>query len=180
MRGPSITLIFAFPLLTPALHAVLSRTRLPRQPAALLAGLVAAAAVFTGLAIVERRWGEWIPFSLLLLGAGAHVYFHFFNMSETARRIRRLMDLREERPAQAAPDWERTIALRLARLEEWREVRRDGNRYHPTPRWLTAVARCLVGYERLLFPERFRRPESPRETAAAERAPDPAPSPPPR
>ena len=91
----------------------------------------------------------------------SYVYFHLFNMSETARRIRILVQGREggtlpdgETSAQYTPD--AMIALRLNRLVSLRELRIRDGRYLLGKRGLLGLllpARMVFALRRFLFPE---------------------------
>jgi hypothetical protein len=146
MSVPTLVLLLAHPLLALITHAVLSRlpfTRaLPRQPVALLAGIIPAAANASGI------------FTLVCGLLSAHVYFHLFNMSETARRIHLLTELRSRGEIDRNYQPERMLALRLNRLLELGLLERRGENLIARPSLLAWAARVLARYERILFPER--------------------------
>jgi hypothetical protein len=140
------------------LHGILSRSRAlrtwpPQKAAALSCAL--------GLALEVVAWlsylGLSLPaagFALVVSGATAHVYFHIFNMSETARRIRVLVAaLLGRAPLSTEPA---KIGVRLERLVALGEIRREGETYRSRNGLLTHVASALVAYEKLIFPSRFK------------------------
>lgn len=95
-------------------------------------------------------------FFLIYLLAG-YVYFHFFNMSETARRVRLLIessktgslnktDLKNLYPHQDI------VSVRIERLSALGELRRSGDRYVLGNRVLLLPAKLIFTLRRLLFP----------------------------
>lgn len=136
------------------LHGLLARSawgkRLPPQK------LAARACAIGGL----LEWIYWGSLSAPLFGlvcsfATAHVYFHVFNMSETARRIRQLVARYRGLALTEGTGSTEKIALRLARLEALGEIRRFDSVYRSRGGPLTWAARWIVAYERFLFPRRF-------------------------
>ncbi len=113
--------------------------------------------------------------------ATAHVYFHFFNMSETARRIRHLVARYRGVEPKAESGSARKAILRLNRLEALGEIERSGLRFKSRHGTLTWAARAMVLYEGWLFPERlnYHRGSLPK-TGAPEKGSSPPPLPQPR
>lgn len=142
-----------------------------RSPQAFLARLVAVlnipAMVVAGLIgwAEARATGETLLmmfFVLVVFNCAAYAYFHVFNMSETARRIRMLLYLYEQggataeelRTAYSPAD---IITTRLQRLVEMRQIGRDQEgRYHVTGRLLPWVANVIEIIRRLLGFDRVR------------------------
>lgn len=161
MRLASLIVLLATPLWITSLHAVTCRIgwvrELSRQAVA------AAVGVFTAVltAALVTGWDQGGPgeffFALLVAGLLAHVYFHLFNMSETARRIRLLLELREGfEPALVETYTPRKmISVRLARLREIGQVNWIDGRYFARDSWLLWAAILIRWHERLLFPARF-------------------------
>lgn len=140
-----------------------------RSPQAFLARLVAVlnipVMVVTGLIgwAEARATGETLlmmVFVLVVFNCAAYAYFHVFNMSETARRIRMLLYLYEQggataeklRTAYSPAD---IITTRLQRLVEMRQVARRANGRYYISGWLLPWAanaiefiRNLLGFDR--------------------------------
>ena len=104
--------VLAIPVALFAAHVLLNRyggRRLrPHSPQVLLVRLVLAfnIAVLAGtwlIAWLEARDAAqtiyMLVFAFLVFNGIAYAYFHFFNMSETARRIRMLLQIRRAGPA---------------------------------------------------------------------------------
>ncbi len=118
------------------------------------AGLVWAAAAAPG--DPAGLIGGLLYLFLIYLLAG-YVYFHFFNMSETARRVRLLIessktgslnkaDLKKLYPHQDI------VSVRIERLTALGELRRSGERYFLGNRVLLLPAKLIFTLRRLLFP----------------------------
>lgn len=152
-------------LLTPLwaflLHILLSRSRpgVPRQKLALFCCVLAV--TFTTMSALVLDWisgadGRSSLFVAFVSAGLAHVYFHFFNMSETARRIRLIVDLARGRvPAEGAYDNRLMVEARLSRLAELRQIRETNGKLHSIPGVFIWICRVVRGYEKLLFPSRF-------------------------
>ncbi len=87
----------------------------------------------------------------------AYSYFHIFNMSETARRVRILMDGAaggnfDPENIGAKYTGEHMVSIRLRRLVSLRELKRSDNRYLPGRGLLFLPARVIPLLHRLLFP----------------------------
>lgn len=87
-------------------------------------------------------------YSLIVYNALGYSYFHLFNMSDTARRIRILIDvytrggIREDEAA-ALYDTSRMIDLRIERLLAAGQIRETGGRYVLSGSILYTAARVL-------------------------------------
>ncbi len=115
----------------------------------------AAAVCLVGALVETAAWWPLSPiFGILVSTATAHVYFHFYNMSETARRIRLLVC--RYRGIEAGKC---QTTLRLDRLEKLGEIERVEESYVSRGGILTLAALALVAYEKVIFPERFTLPE---------------------
>ena len=153
-------------------HLVLTRVlklfRAPadRQKGAILSGpigLIPLLVLFS-LLVPERAAGGSAAWTALyvfgLYACSAYVYFHFFNMSETARRIRILVHgaaggLVPAKEIGSAYTPEGMVAIRLERLVALRELRVEGGRYVIGGRGLLGLllpARAVFGLRRFLFP----------------------------
>ncbi len=104
--------VLATPLALFAAHVLLSRCQGRRQrmhaPQVLLVRLVLAfdIAVFAGTLAITRIEARdaahtmyMLVFAFVVFNGIAYAYFHFFNMSETARRIRVLLQIRRAGPS---------------------------------------------------------------------------------
>ena len=139
-----------------------------RQKGAVLSGplgLIPLLGLFCLLMVGRAGTGTSLAWTALYVFASyacfSYVYFHLFNMSETARRIRILVQGREsgtlpdrEMSAQYTP--EAMIALRLNRLVSLRELRIRDGRYLLEKRGLLGLllpARMVFALRSFLFPE---------------------------
>jgi hypothetical protein len=73
-----------------------------------------------------------VVYALLVYNGAGYFYFHFFNMSETARRVKLVVGIRKGnvrklQDVQGHYDYHNTLAVRLERLEALGEVARDAN-----------------------------------------------------
>ena len=160
-----LTLILS-PAITFVIHALICRLPLSRgisrisiaaMCSVVTAIVVASVVTFAGLDDSVSTL-EGFCFSLLVTLALAHVYFHFFNMSETARRIKILLQIRSGQDPLAQNEQSYTakdlVSVRLERLRELGQVTITDGRYQPKKTILYAVAVMMKGYEKLIFPLR--------------------------
>jgi len=159
-----LALLAATPILVLACHVVASRA-LPRWPPQLVAMLaVLAASIPMGgllwrFGLAELTEGPELVTTIVYVtatyGALAYTYFHFFNMSETARRIRILCAI--HRAGSLGPD-ELTgiyrapdiVALRLQRLVALRQLKCEAGRYTLDRKLLYRAARIVLAWRGLL------------------------------
>jgi hypothetical protein len=160
MRLIEIVALFLFPLWTFGVHALLMRVprirKLPHQMSAvliaLLTGFVLSVIILRGNFSFERLF-----FSLFCCLGLAHVYFHIFNMSETARRIRILVGLESGISPSLGEDYnpEEAIKVRMARLTAIDQVAEEKPGFYAAkPSILLYVSLFLKGYEDFLFSKR--------------------------
>src|SRR5580692_5513436 len=163
MAFQSLLILVATPLWIFLLQAIVFRIptfrRLPRQKIAALscvAGVifVCCCARFTPGSF-NLGLANWIFVGLSALGL-SHVYFHLFNMSETARRIRILTELKQNGHLNTSGDpshWTaEMLGVRLERLVSLKQVSRQGDKFVARPALLGLVAAGFKSYERWLFP----------------------------
>lgn len=104
---------------------------------------------------VELTWA--VIYSLIVYNALAYSYFHVFNMSETARRIRILYEIytsKQLRMSDMAPLYNANDMLnsRLERLLSTRQIKLSHDRYLLDRRFLYYAARvvawwgCVLGF----------------------------------
>ena len=97
-------------------------------------------------------------YGFIVYNSLGYSYFHFFNMSETARRIRILMEIRREKSVSSKAVMENyncdlVISNRLKRLVELRQIKLQDNKYVLCGKLLLACAvliflmRKLLGFE---------------------------------
>lgn len=151
--------VFTLLLLTPiacfAFHGTATRLpfcRLPAQKLAFLSGLFASVIITLVAVLVAPGSIFYVGLSSLLI---AHVYFHIFNMSETARRIRILVRLvTGSGAAEESYSAERIVNNRIQRLLELRTIQEKEGVFTVRKGPLLGAALLLRGYGRLLFPRR--------------------------
>ena len=100
-------------------------------------------------------WSGFYLFLVYLLLA--YVYFHIFNMSETARRIRILAEghqvgrIVKDEMIQNYPE-EQMIAIRIDRLIALEEIKLEGERHLVDRGQLLIPARLVFAFRKILFP----------------------------
>lgn len=96
-----------------------------------------------------------VIYSMIIYNALAYVYFHVFNMSETARRIHILINLvktgRMEKQCLAMEyNAKDIVSVRLDRLVSMKQLRREGDVYKVNKGFLLLAARIYSIWVRLL------------------------------
>lgn len=165
----AIILVVITPLLS---HLVATRFfRLFRSPEERQKG-VAVSAIFGLLPVLlfsiphlysgsREGSGTCLPefiYIVLLYGAAAYVYFHFFNMSETSRRIRILVSVRrkatqENQDVSMGYSIPKMLENRLERLVSLGEINISGGQYRIASGRLLLPAKIVAFFRQLLFPE---------------------------
>ena len=102
-------------------------------------------------------WSGIFLFSVYTLIA--YVYFHIFNMSETARRIRILAESHRAGKiikSEIVQNYtaEQMIAIRVDRLVALGEIKLRDERYSIARGWLLFPASLVFGFRRFLFPSK--------------------------
>ena len=159
-----VLLLFLSPLVTIGIHILISRanrtlqTRWPPQVVTIVAilvgypavGLVAWEIYFRHLPAEAARFGDAL-YGFLVYGNLSYAYFHLYNMSETARRIRILYELRvngqmsrEAIDARYPP--ESQLHVRLERLLGMGQLEQAGGRYKVKSRLLWLSAMIILGW----------------------------------
>jgi len=119
--------------------------------------------MFISLVIINSNGSEtisWLIYSFLMFNSMAYCYFHFFNMSETARRIKLLVGIRTGRVKTKKDigifyNTKGILDNRLKRLEQLSQIYRDASgAYFVKKRLLFNVSllvnmwRKLLGFDR--------------------------------
>lgn len=169
---PLIGLCFAAPLALFVCHVLMSRhggeSLRERSPQVLLVRLVLALDLLALAGAGLIAWHEdrgvsatiyMLIFVFLVFNGVAYAYFHFFNMSETARRIRMLLQVRAAGPGGLpVRDLERAysqrdmIEARLDRLVKMRQLtlEQDG-RYRVAGHVLLWAGSVMSWWRRLVW-----------------------------
>ncbi len=169
--SPGLRLLIVL-LLTPffiaLIHALLSRAMRPLRPAvsnhAVVLSAIAAGHIPVLLAVwflALRTVGDTngfataIVYSIVVYEALAYSYFHLFNMSETARRIRILYNIKRSPlikagELSAAYGSEDMLTNRLERLVALRQVRLSKGRYFLNSRLLHFGAQVVSAWALVL------------------------------
>ncbi len=158
-----LLILLSTPFIVFIVHVILIRVRpgISRQLTAVQAILASAAplALTTwSFALKDFSPPEMLPailYSLILYGCLANTYFHFFNMSETARRIRILYEV--YRAGSLSPTvfeslYKTTdiINIRLIRLVDMKQLRQEEGVYMIGRKTLLRAAQFVVIWRRLL------------------------------
>lgn len=96
-----------------------------------------------------------IIYSLIVYNVLAYVYFHIFNMSETARRIRILVELKKAGVLRKGDIFEQydpsdIVNVRLDRLLNLKQITIEGGFYKINNRFLLIVAKMYNVWQHLL------------------------------
>lgn len=91
-------------------------------------------------------------FSILVLVLVSHIYFHIFNMSETARRIRLLLSIEA---GEYFENYDEVVQLRLriSRLKQLKAIRQEKELFYLEPGILSFAATQLQKFARILLPK---------------------------
>jgi hypothetical protein len=161
MKLGSLLFLLSLPVIAFTLHVV--GRRLP--PFRRFAPLKLAAYSAGGAIVVAGGGWSWLEGSLVstsgilvalwLCPLLAHLYFNFFALSETARRIRLLVNLKlQSRTSPTIYSADSVIQVRIDRMVELHQITLRQDRYICRPTPLLWVSRLLKLHERLLFPDR--------------------------
>lgn len=162
MRFGSLIVLLLSPVWSMLFHGLVCRIAWIRaRPRQLVAASTALATAIFMAGLLTWWDGGGAPeflFSICMGGLLGHIYFHIFNMSETARRIRLLLEIREGSQTPAAETYSprQMISVRLIRLRELGQADFIDGRYFPRDSWLLRAAVALHWHEKLVFPQRFR------------------------
>lgn len=163
-----LIILILSPLVVLLLHAALARLRrtAPPQRTAFHASLAGAVPVF---ALLGGAVFNSCPFStgcavaaaycLVVYSSLAYTYFHFFNMSETARRIRILCEIETAGSvsiAELTALYKTTdvVTIRLSRLVALHQLREEGGYYSIRGRTLYWAGWAILLWRRILGLER--------------------------
>lgn len=163
-----LLLLLSSPLIAFALHFIIARV-ISSVKSELSPLLVAAFAVLIGCALVTGlSWPIFLKtltnqselfwaalYGLLVYSGLAFSYFQFFGMSETARRIHILYDLKVHGPT-PRPEFHLRyrpadmLSVRLNRLVEWKQLQVSGGRYMLSSTFLFGAAKVVEFWARVL------------------------------
>lgn len=91
----------------------------------------------------SRDWTEYL-YLFLVYSFSTYTYFHIFNMSETARRIRLLFAVARNqtdfRETEDLYEESEMIEIRLKRLESLKQIKRIGDRVYPANLFFTVLS----------------------------------------
>ncbi|TAN45268.1 MAG: hypothetical protein EPN22_04550 [Nitrospirae bacterium] len=164
---PMLIILFASPAIILITHMSLSRiwNTHPRQAVAIRAALIGGIAVSLLLSYCvfskipsPREMIRPAFYSAIVYGAIAYVYFHFFNMSETARRIRIMYEVYQAKSicCDKITDIYKTtdiISIRLRRMTDMKQLRLSQGYYSVNSRVLYCAAllvklwRSMLGFK---------------------------------
>jgi len=160
--------LLANPVWTAFVHASYCRfpkfAKLPRQfVTALAISTLILAQTLSGFFFLEdskSRLDLIYPFLVAILSG--HVYFHIFNMSETARRIRILLKIKKGESVLPTEHYSsrQMIEIRLKRLVDLKQISLKEGIYRYRPSVLLVAAVILKKYESTLFKRRDQMPHS--------------------
>lgn len=151
-------LTFGSPAILLISHVCVSRfaKNLPPQNAALLGIFFGLALSFAALFLTLPLHGLSSAFyAATVLLSEAYIYFHFFNTSETARRIRILHEVKEqgfltEEQVQIIFERDDLIGTRLERMIALGQLGRAGDTYYLKGRLLFLGARIVTEWRKIL------------------------------
>jgi len=97
-----------------------------------------------------------VIYALLVYNAFGYCYFHFFNLSETARRVKivigvRKGNVRKTQDLQEHYDYHSTIAVRLQRLEALGEISKSADGVYRLHRYILYLASLMINAVRSLL-----------------------------
>lgn len=114
--------------------------------------------LFTSLVILGGGYGNIFDYLyiLLIFNSFAYIYFHFFNMSETSRRIKILIGIRKGkiksiRDIRKYYDYDNSLSIRLKRLEKMSQIRSLDNDSYILKGRLLYTASYVVFFLRILL-----------------------------
>ncbi len=159
-----IIFLLAYPLILFLVHMIslrlsrkpiLSRQKHLGQIILILNGIF----VTIGTGVFKAEGIFIILYGFIVINAFAYAYFHFFNMSETARRIKLLVNIRKNtiiNPQDIKENYshDRSLKIRIKRLKQWSQITEESTgHYILKGRLLYIIAnwvfcfRVLLGFE---------------------------------
>ena len=114
--------------------------------------------LFISLLILGNGYRNFFEYLYIILtfNSIAYIYFHFFNMSETSRRIKILVGIKKGKiinihDIQNYYSYEKSLSLRLGRLEKMSQIKMvDKNSYVLQGRLLYVVSYVMIFFRSLL------------------------------
>ncbi len=81
----------------------------------------------------------------------SYSYFHFFNMSETARRIKILVSIAKNEPLNETYSSAQMLDLRIERLEKMGEINKIGDKYFLKRKTLFLISKLMNFLKKLFY-----------------------------
>lgn len=114
--------------------------------------------LFISLAILDAGYNNILDYIYIFITFNflAYIYFHFFNMSETSRRIKILIGIRKGKirninDIKSYYDYDRSLLIRLKRLEEMSQVRIISSDSYILQGRLLYTVSCIVFFFRIML-----------------------------
>ena len=114
--------------------------------------------LFIALLILGNGYRNIFEYLYILLTFNffAYIYFHFFNMSETSRRIKILIGIKKGkirglRDIQGYYDYNRSLTIRLERLEKMSQIESLGNNSYRLKGKLLYMVSYIIFFFRILL-----------------------------
>jgi hypothetical protein len=160
---PVVLVPLASPLVLLLLHGALQRVsgRGPPQRVAIRACVLGIAPLALALVLAGATDAGSVVYAGLVYACVAYSYFHLFNMSETARRIRLIREIDRhgsltEADVRRAYSDDEVVDTRLARMKAMGHLVENGGRYFAGSRTLLLAARALDAWRSVLGYDRAR------------------------
>jgi len=154
-EAPIVLELLASPMIIVVVHAALSRAFRAVSPQLNAVRSLVVAGLPTLALIWATGGGGVLIYGGAVYGLIAYTYFHFFNMSETARRIRILYEIYHagslsSRELERHYTPEDMLANRLPRLVALNQLRREGEWYVLDRKTLYIASRMVFFWRRML------------------------------
>lgn len=110
---------------------------------------------FLGTVFILYKSLSWTIYSFIVFNCLNYSYFHFFNMSETARRIKILLEIKtknaiSEEELQESYRYEEMIPRRLERLIAMKQVFQKDEKYYLKGKMLFICAIIIYEWRKIL------------------------------
>jgi hypothetical protein len=155
-----IGVLLIYPLILMLVHVIFLRLSrkpvLSRQKQLVRIILIMDGIMLVVSLVVMRFDAFFILYGFLVINAFAYAYFHFFNMSETARRIKLLVGIRKNRikylqDIRQVYRYDQSLIIRLERLEQLSQIRqKTPDQYVLKGRLLYRIANVVFLFRKML------------------------------